>query len=232
MAREVNSPAIARVEESTLTLPLFIHPDNKYLMGFFLTVLASFLYLSTNHVHLLEPRLLPMTWIDRATPFIPQTVFVYVSEYILFFAVYLTCRDRVNMNRYAYAFIALQTTSVIIFSLWPTTYPRELFPLPRNLDRATYWVFNSLRQTDTPASCCPSLHVSSVYLSSFMFLGEQKRKFPFFFLWATAIAITTLTTKQHYIVDVVTGFMMSVLFYWIFKYRVRYRDPLADQAKR
>lgn len=228
----MNSTVLSPSEQSNWTLPLFIHSSNKYLMGFCLTVLAAFLYLSTNHIHLFAPQLLPMTWIDRATPFIPQTVFIYLSEYLLFFMVFLFCRERENMNRYAYAFLSLQTTSVVIFTFWPTTYPRELFPLPQDLDQLTWLVFGSLRDTDTPASCCPSLHVSSVYLSSFMFLSEQRRKFPFFFLWATAIAVTTLTTKQHYLVDVVTGFLMSVIFYWIFKNLVTYREPFGAQAKR
>jgi membrane-associated phospholipid phosphatase len=211
------------------TLPLFITRRNKYVMGVLLAIVATILYLTTNHIHLLEPRLLPMTWIDRATPFIPVTVWIYVSEYLLFAAVYTMSRDLVNLNRYAYSFLALQTFSVFIFTAWPTTFPRHLFPLPQDLDPLTNYLFSSLRETDTPASCCPSLHVSSVYLSSFMFLSEQRKKFPFFFLWATAIGITTLTTKQHYLVDVITGFLMAVIIYWIFRNLVTYREL---QAKR
>ncbi|MCM2322222.1 MAG: phosphatase PAP2 family protein, partial [Oligoflexia bacterium] len=64
-------------------------------------------------------------------------------------------------------------------------------------------------------------------------LTEQRKKFPFFFLWATSIAVTTLTTKQHYIIDVVTGFLMSVIVYWFFHTFVTLRAaPRALQPKR
>lgn len=223
----MNSSSAVAETTSSWSLPLIITRKNKYSMGALLAVIATVMYMTTNHIHLFPPQLLPMGAIDRQVPFIPQTVWIYTSEYYLFLTVYLLCKDVRNLNRYAYAFLTLQSISVIIFMLWPTTYPRDQFPLPEDLDPLTYWLFSSLRETDSPASCAPSLHVSSVYLSSFMFLNEQRRKFPFFFLWATAVAATTLTTKQHYLIDVVTGFLMSVIIYWIFGNLFSYRERKA-----
>jgi membrane-associated phospholipid phosphatase len=178
--------------------------------------------MTSNHFPIFEPQFLTITWLDQKIPFIPQTVWIYGSEYLLFFFTYLHCKNEENINRYAYSFLAQQIFSVTIFWLWPTTYPRELFPLPEHLDTFTYSAFSNLRMADSPTNCCPSLHVSSVYLCSFMFIHEQRKKFPFFFGWATAIALSTLTTKQHYFVDVVAGVITSLLFFWIFSARVRY----------
>jgi membrane-associated phospholipid phosphatase len=208
---------------STSTLPLFLTRENKYSVGATMFCLASLLYLTSNHLQFFVPQLLPLSWVDQAAPFLPNTVFIYTSEYVFFITVYLTCRDMVNLNKYLYSFLALQTISVIIFWVWPTTYPRERFPLPADLNAVTYYIFSALRVADTPANCCPSLHVSSVFLSSFIFLDEQKRKFPFFFIWGALIAASTLTTKQHYLVDVVTGFFMAVFVYWVFHKLMIYR---------
>jgi membrane-associated phospholipid phosphatase len=205
------------------TLPIFMTKENKYLMGLFLALCAVALYLPANHFHFFPPQLLPFSWVDTVVPFLPYTVWIYISEYVFFVAVYLTCRDLVNLNKYFYSFLALQTVSVFIFWVWPTTYPRDLFPLPDDLHWFTYRVFSALRSTDTPANCCPSLHVSSVYLSTFIFLDDQRKKFPFFFIWGTAIAASTLTTKQHYLIDVVVGFFMAVVTYWIFHKHMSYR---------
>jgi membrane-associated phospholipid phosphatase len=205
------------------SLPLFINRENKYPAGLFLFAMAAILYLSCNHFHLYAPQFLPRSWVDLSVPFMPNTVWIYTSEYLFFPAVYIVCRDMTNLNKYFYSFLALQLVSCFIFWIWPTTYPRDLFPLPEDLNFATHYLFSSLRQTDTPANCCPSLHVSSVYLSSFIFLDEQKNLLPFFFLWGTAIAFSTLTTKQHYLVDVLSGFGMAVLMYWIFHRRVSYK---------
>lgn len=190
--------------------------------GVILTLLSAFLYFSSNHFPIFEPQTLRMTWVDRAVPFLPYTVWIYFSEYFLFYAVYRTCKNEENLNRYAYAFLAQQVFSVFIFWVWPTIYPRELFPLPQTLDSLTYTAFSHLRIADSPTNCCPSLHVSSVYLSSMMFLHEQREKFPLFFGWATAIALSTLTTKQHYFIDIASGFVVAIFFFWLFSRRIRF----------
>ena len=227
----IDSPAQIKTFLSNWSLPIFITKENKGKLAFLLAIVSNFLYLGSNHFHFFTPQLLPLSWIDTVVPFIPHTVWIYISEYPFFIVVYFTCKDLFNFNKYYYSFLVLWLVSAFIFCVWPTTYPRELFPLPDTLDAITYYAFDTLRQTDTPANCCPSLHVSSVYLSTFIFLDDQKKKFPFFFLWGTLIALSTLTTKQHYIVDVITGFMMAVAMYWIFHKYISYR-PISGKGKK
>jgi membrane-associated phospholipid phosphatase len=201
-------------------LPLFLTRENKYPIGLLVMAICSVLYSTSNHIHIFEPILLPLSWVDQAVPFVPQTLWIYVSEYIFFPAVYITCKDLVNANKYLYSFAALWIISVAIF-----TYPRDLFPLTQDLDALTHMTFSTLRVADNPSNCCPSLHVSSVFLSSFIFVDEQRKKFPFFFGWASLIALSTLTTKQHYFIDIMTGLLMAIIMYWIFHRFVNYRQP-------
>lgn len=219
---------MAQNVEQRFALPIFLTEKNKYPMGILFAVIATVLYMTTNHFHLFEPKLLPMWGIDLVVPFIPETVWIYTSEYYLFVFVYVLSKDLVNTNKYLYSFLGLQFVSVMIFTFWPTTFPRDLYPLPEDLDPFTQFLFTQLRLADSPASCAPSLHVSSCYLSSFIFLDEQRKKFPIFFLWATAVAITTLTTKQHYLLDVILGFLMAVIFYRIFHRYIPYRRTAAN----
>ena len=213
----------SKATPKTFALPIFVNHENKHPIVCALGIIAVLLYVITNHVHIFTPHMLPMSWLDNAIPFIPQTVWIYISEYVFFVVTYLACKDMTNLNKYIYSIMGLQTVSVLIFMIWPTTYPRDLFPLPHDLDYFTYYVFNSLRTADTPASCCPSLHVSSVYLSSFIFIDDQPKKFPFYFIWGTLIALSTLTTKQHYAIDVVTGLIMAIVTYWIFHRVIAYQ---------
>jgi membrane-associated phospholipid phosphatase len=204
-------------------LPLFITPQNKLKVGAWMGFIAAVLYLGSHHVNLFETRQLPLWWIDRNTPFLPWTLWIYVSEYYLFLIVYLLVRNLENVAKYVYSFMAVQTISIVIFIVFPIAYPRENFPLPADLDPATRFVFENLRFMDSPRNCLPSLHVSSCYLSAFMFLNEQRRKFLFFFAWATLVAISTLTTKQHYLIDVITGFSLAVVAFLVFNRVIRYR---------
>ena len=215
-------PTSIQFSRLNLSLPLFLTPANKYWMGFFLYCITVILYLTSNHFHLSSPQLLPLSWVDKVVPFLPNTVWIYLSEYAFFVVVYLSCNDIINLNKYFYSFLALQLVSVLIFWMLPTTYPRDQFPLTSDLDALTYGVFYLLRKMDTPANCCPSLHVSSVYLSTFLFLDEQRKKFLFFFIWGTAISLSTLTTKQHYLVDVFSGFFMAAAIYWLFHKYITY----------
>lgn len=205
-----------------LRLPLFLNNKNKYPMGFLVLIFGAVIYFLTNHNKLFTPVELPMLWIDQATPFLPYTIWIYLSESLLFVSVYVLTRDMQNVNKYLYSMAALQIVSVVIFIFWPTTFPRDLFPIPDNLDPLTHFLLNLTRKSDDPSNCLPSLHVSGVYLSSFIFLDEQKKKFPLFFSWATLVAISTLTIKQHYLLDVLAGLGMAVLFYWFFHKKISY----------
>jgi membrane-associated phospholipid phosphatase len=227
MALRMNPDEGARPRSGLLSLPLFIGPQNKIVVGCITFLFAGAIYLLANHHPIFEPQLLAMTSFDRAIPFLPWTVLIYVSEYIYFAAVYLLCRNTLNVNRVVYSVVAIQLVSVSIFMAWPTTYPRELFPLPADLNPLVRWVFTNLRNGDAPTNCCPSLHVSSVFLCGMVFINEQREKLWPFMIWATLIGLSTLTTKQHYIVDVVTGLAMALLFHWIF-YRKTVYKPFAE----
>jgi membrane-associated phospholipid phosphatase len=213
-----------------IQLPRLCTIQNRLAAGVGIFGFAVLLYLLANHIHYFPPQTLPLTWIDQSVPFLPNTFWIYTSEYIYFFIIYYRLKNELNLNRYLYSIGALQVTSCLIFCIWPTTYPRDLFPLPTDLNQITYSLFNFLRVLDTPANCCPSLHVSSVYLACFVFRHEQSKSFYAFFTWATLIAISTLTTKQHYLADVISGLAMALAHYWFFYQKVSYRMGL--QANR
>jgi membrane-associated phospholipid phosphatase len=205
-----------------LELPYFITTKNKIVWGIVSTALTSCLYLSSNHFHFFEPQLLTMSYWDELVPFFPHSIWVYASEYIYFFSVCWVIKKADHLNRLFYSFMSLQIISAIIFIFWPTTYPRELFPLPNSLDFLTHLIFNSIRELDSPANCCPSLHVSSVLICALSFLKSHQEKFWIFFIWSLGISATTVTTKQHYIIDVITGISMAIIAHWFFHTKVNY----------
>lgn len=213
-----------------MRLPILVHKENRLIPGVLLFAATAILYLTSNHFHIFRPRLLPLSRIDVAVPFVPQTVWLYVSEYLYFAVIYRSYRDILNLNRFMYAFFSLLVGCVLVFWLWPTTISRDLFPSPENLDPVTRLVLTALRLVDTPTNCFPSFHVGSVYLSCFLLSNEGRRKFGFFLVWATAISLSTLTVKQHYFVDVVSGFGLAVILYCVFR-RARFECvPITDQC--
>ena len=120
-----------------MALPVLVHKENRLIVGLLLFAAAAILYLAPNHFHIFRLRLLPLSRIDVAVPFVPQTVWLYVSEYFYFIVIYWSYRDILNLNKFIYAFLALQVSCVLVFWLWPTVIARDLFPLPQNLDPLT-----------------------------------------------------------------------------------------------
>lgn len=205
-----------------MTLPLFLTRRMKYPVGVFLFLVAWICYAIPNHYPVFQPVELPMTLVDRSIPLVPWTVLIYVSEYLFFAAVYITCQDMENLNKYLYSFISTQTFSCLIFLFWPTTFPRGDYPIPGDIHPLLKGVWTWLHHIDAPTNCFPSLHVSTVFLSAFIFLDEQREKFPLFLTWGALIAFSTLPTKQHYIADVLAGWLLSVSAYWLFHRWMKY----------
>lgn len=186
-------------------------------------------YTLPNHFHLFEPWLLPLTQFDRAIPLMPWTIFIYMSEYVLFALAYFVFEEEINRNRYIWAYFGVLMTGMVLFVFFPTTYPRAQYPLPEEVTGITYGVFAWLRRIDTPANCFPSMHVACCFLTAFAFLpkGESRVKFVVFLTWSILVALSTLPTKQHYIADVVAGFVLSCLGYVVFYRWSRYM-PLPE----
>jgi membrane-associated phospholipid phosphatase len=73
---------------------------------------------------------------------------------------------------------------------------------------------------DAPANCLPSLHVSSCFISSLCFWSESRKKAIALSLWSVVVSISTMTTKQHYFIDVWTAALLTAAAYWFFFFRV------------
>jgi membrane-associated phospholipid phosphatase len=207
---------------TSFTLPIFLNRKNKTRYCVFACIAGGTLYLLSNHFLLFPARTLPMNWPDQNIPFIPETVWIYNSDIFLFVCAYIVSKDMANLSKYLYSFLCILIFCVGIFFIWPTVYPRGLYPLSPSLDPWTQHMFTQLREVDSPANCFPSLHVSVSYISAFIFIDEQREKFPYFLLWATLVALSTLTTKQHYLADVLSGTALAMTAYFIFHRVLQY----------
>lgn len=208
-------------------IPLLVPWKLKWPVGIALLFLSSGLYLISDYFPMITPRKLPLTWIDRSIPFVPDSIWIYVSLYLYIPYVYLLNRCSVSLNKHLYSFLFSILFSIVCFWLFPIAYPRELFPLPEDTGGITQFIFQVLRSVDRPNNCSPSLHVALAYQIAFGFLEDQKRYFPLFIVWATALSVSTMTTKQHYFSDVVSGLVLAVfvhiLFHHILSFHAHWR---------
>jgi hypothetical protein len=208
-----------------LELRSVLNSSNRWKVLVGCTALFFALYGIPNRFSLGTPSTLPLTEFDQATPFWLESVWIYFSAYGMIFVTFFRLRELRTLNRLLYSFLMLTALSSAVFVLFPTVYPRGLFPLPEDAAWTTL-AFSWLRAVDLPTNCAPSLHVGISVLSTLPFFTESQRKTgTFFLLWTLAIWISTVTTKQHYWIDGLLGGGLAAGIYRFFGSRfVRYLD--------
>lgn len=169
-------------------------------------------YMTTNHFPLRKPSSLFFMPFEASLPFLGWTVLVYLSAFPQAFSV-IWLLDRESLARLAVAAGMLVALHAIIFTLFPTTYPR---PADVHIDR---WPLDSLYQmicrTDTPGNCFPSLHVSVGTLIAMCVLRARPILGRIYIVWSLLVAASTLTTKQHYALDAIGGAALAVAAYFL-----------------
>lgn len=160
----------------------------------------------------LDPRMLPFSALDRAVPLLPWTFWIYLSVYGIYISSCLLQKDLQVFGRFLLSYLIGYGLSTIFFVLYPTTFPRELFPLD-GVDGASAAGLAWFRALDRPTNCLPSMHVASCVMVTLPFRGKRPVLFGLFSFWTLAISVATLTTKQHYLVDVVTGALFGLACY-------------------
>lgn len=155
--------------------------------------------------------------LDRMIPAVPWTIVIYSVCCLIFWTVnYVLCARR--EKREAYRFFCADFTAkavcFAIFLLLPTTMERPI------IGGSSFWD-NALRflyQIDAPDNLFPSIHC---LVSWFSYLGVRGRKdIPRWYqvcslAMALAVFISTLTTRQHVIVDVFGGVLLAEVCYWL-----------------
>lgn len=170
-------------------------------------------------------RLIAQSWphydmtlpIDGVVPFVPWTVAIYFGCYLVWGINYYLCAKQAQEERDRFFCTDALSKAIcfLIFILIPTTNTRPEIP-----GEPTVWNFlmKLLYRIDSPDNLFPSIHCLVSWLC---WVGVRKRKdIPavyryFSLIVAIAVCISTLTTRQHVIVDVVTGVALAELCYFL-----------------
>lgn len=201
----------------SIRLPGIRSRGAKYAWGLACALYAAVLYMGPNRFHWRQPLELPMTPIDNAVPFIPATGWIYGGIYLFLVASFVALRDLGRVSRFLYACAFVQLVAAAIFILWPTVYPRELFPVPAAAHPFNGALVDFFRRLDTPANCFPSLHVTTGLLCAAALRPQlSNRGFAAVAAVALLLATSTLTFKQHYFADVASAVLLGALGYFMF----------------
>ncbi len=158
----------------------------------------------TAHRSLRVPIHLP---IELSIPLIPGAVVVYMSIYLLFLAGPFIVRERREFTALIRALALATLIGGIGFLLLPS---RAAFGPPGDLGS---WsgLFHFADRLNLDYNMVPSLHVAlSVCCVAAFSRHASRGGRALLWMWAVAIALSTLLTHQHHLVDVITGWGVGI----------------------
>lgn len=156
--------------------------------------------------------------IDTKIPFLPVFFIPYCIWYLMIFIIpyYLYCKDKDKFIKYTMAYILCSMIGNIVFISYPSTVARptvtgtDIFSL---IAKFIYWI-------DTPTNCFPSLHCA-ISMLFILYICESKNTNTITKISVCIISIlimlSTLFTKQHVVVDFISGDILALIVYLIVK---------------
>ena len=152
--------------------------------------------------------------LDLQVPFLPWTIVIYFGAFV-FWAVSLffcSLQEREESDRLFSADLLSKIVSFLFFVILPTTNVRPVVAGSGFFDygmRFLYWI-------DRADNLFPSIHCSMSWLCWVWMRG--KKHIPlgwrtFSMLFAIAVCISTLTTRQHVLIDAAGGIVLAEACY-------------------
>jgi membrane-associated phospholipid phosphatase len=115
------------------------------------------------------------------------------------------------------AFLMAWLVGYAFFLGYPT-----VCPVPKEVagDGFLVWTLKTIYASDVANNCFPSLHVAQCFLAAFACSRVHRGVGLAAAAWATLVALSTLFTKQHYVLDVVAGVLLACVGYalWLRAY--------------
>ena len=170
----------------------------------------------------------PEVALDRVVPLQPAWALVYGSLYLFLILLPLfVVRQPEQIRRTVLAYLAVWATAYVCFLAYPTVAPR---PVSVAGSGFVVWGLKFLYEADPPYNCFPSLHVAHSTVSALTcFLVHRTVGFVAAGC-ALLVGVSTLFTKQHYVLDVVAGFLLAgVAFALVFRRHARGAVPELDR---
>jgi membrane-associated phospholipid phosphatase len=198
-------------------------PAYRWTIGLGLAALQSLVYFGIGHTHLTRSTEILRTRLDDAIPFWPWTSWCYLPFYAAIFLIAIAgFRRRRLFDRAVKAVLIVMFLGALGHLTVGAEYPRPVLhpPFPDLSYAFLAWV----QHIDPPGNVFPSLHVAHTTMLALILREDRRRLGTVALVMATLLALSTLTTKQHFLADVISGYVLALLG-WGFAVRGQRRVP-------
>ena len=158
------------------------------------------------------------TEFDKKIPVLPLFTLIYILWFplIAIFPINLFLISQAYYKVYIRAWILDIIISIIIYMAYPTTFER-----PKNLSKIKYgWMLKYVyKYSYKGVNCMPSMHCSIstlVLLAAIFSFSLSPVLMSFYILVSVGIIVSTIFTKQHVILDLITGVLLGAGLFFLF----------------
>ncbi len=156
----------------------------------------------------------PAIAVDHLFPLKPAWALVYGSLYLfLILLPVLVVRKEEHIRRTVRAYLLVWIVSYLCFLAYPTLAPRPATIVGHGFG---VWGLRFLYSADPPYNCFPSLHVAHSFVSALACFRLHRGVGLAAIVAASLVGVSTLYTKQHYILDVAAGALLAYTAYVAF----------------
>jgi membrane-associated phospholipid phosphatase len=170
----------------------------------------------------------PALPLDRMFPVQPAWALVYGVLYLFLIVLpVFVVRQQEQIRRTVLAYLMVWLSAYVVFLTWPTVAPRPPIVTGNGF---IAWGLRFLYDADPPYNCFPSLHVAHSFVSALTCYRVHRRVGIASIVCASLVGLSTLFTKQHYVVDVLAGIALAYAAYFVFLRG--YRDEIPELDRR
>ena len=146
-------------------------------------------------------------------PFLPWTIIPYLSSGFFFCAVFFLLKSKEDLSVFLKRVLFMTVVAGIGFVLMPL---KNAYIKPDVTNPVFELLFGFLDGVDDPYNQSPSLHVAFAFAFWTVFRDLKSKWKPVIAVWLILVALSTLTTYQHHLIDIFTGSILAHLTFLIF----------------
>jgi membrane-associated phospholipid phosphatase len=182
----------------------------KWTTGLSVAAVQSLVYFGIGHLTLSRSTELLRTHFDDIVPFWSWTSWFYLPFYA---AIFVMCivgfRSRLLFDRAIRSVLLVMFLGAMGHLFVGAEYPRPVLHPPYPDLSSAFMAF--VQRIDRPGNVFPSLHVAQTSGLALILCRDRPRLGRLAVLMGAILALSTLTTKQHFIADVVSGYLLAFL---------------------
>ena len=152
----------------------------------------------------------PEVALDRAISVWPAWSVIYGSLFLAALLPVFVVHRQELFRRMVLAFLMVWLVSYVFFLAYPTISPRQDEVIGEGF---FVWALRAIYSSDTRYNCFPSLHVAQCFLAALTCYRVHRGVGVVAGVWAFLVAVSTLYTKQHYVLDAIAGASLAYLAY-------------------